>query len=105
MPGGASELPPIGLCRAVGNQSDGEAILAAEMIDVDDSPDYGCGGFIGEGKDMARQMLRTGRSRRPESSLTIVGPVVTVAGWTGPLSKPDHDSMDLRAQYWAAKGF
>ncbi|RWE78100.1 hypothetical protein [Mesorhizobium sp.] len=75
------------------------------MIDVDDSPDYGCGGFTGEGKDMARQMLRTGRSRRPESSLTIVGPVVTVAGWTGPLSKPDHDSMDLRAHYWAAKGF
>lgn len=54
---------------------------------------------------MARQMLRTGRSRRPERSLTIVGPVVTVPGWNGPLSQADIESITPRAHYWAAKGF
>lgn len=75
------------------------------LEDVQDSPDYGCEGFTGEGADMARQMLRTGRSRRPEPSLTIVGPVVTVPGWNGPLSQADVDRADSRTRYWAAKGF
>ncbi|WP_292246816.1 hypothetical protein [Mesorhizobium sp.] len=69
-----------------GNDTGQPGTDVESVKDVQDSPDYGCGGFTGEGKDMARQMLRTGRSRRPEPSLTIVGPVVTVPGWTGPLS-------------------
>ncbi|PBC11797.1 hypothetical protein [Mesorhizobium sp. WSM3859] len=77
----------------------------AAMVDVEDSPDYGCGGFTGEGVDMARQMLRNGRCRRPEPSLTIVGPVVTVPGYTGPLSQADVGRADGRTRYWEAKGF
>jgi hypothetical protein len=63
-------------------------------------------GVTGEGQDEARQLLRQHREAlRPEPSLTIVGPVVTVPSWRGPLSQADLDCPDVRAHYRAAKGF
>ncbi|RTM00921.1 MAG: hypothetical protein EKK31_22230 [Hyphomicrobiales bacterium] len=61
--------------------------------------------FTGEGHDIARELVREHSQKRPEPSLTIVGPVVTVPGWTGPLWQVDVDGANSRKRHWEAKGF
>lgn len=89
-----------------GNTMGQPGVDAEGLEAVQDSPDYpSTGNFTGAGQGEARQMLRGRGRKEPSLSITIVGPPVTVPGWKGPLSRPDPDDMDLRAHYWAAKGF
>lgn len=70
---------------------------------VEDNPDHSVpGNFTGAGNDEARLLLRGRRCKEP--SLTIVGPAIAIANWHG-IPVTDPDAMDLKAHYWAAKGF
>ncbi|UCI21081.1 hypothetical protein FJ970_09065 [Mesorhizobium sp. B2-1-8] len=73
--------------------------------DADSGGSEGALVFTGEGHEIARELVRKHRQKRPEPSLKIIGPVVTAPGWNGPLSQADVDSPDTRAHYWTAKGF